>query len=86
MNSRPSESMAPHSGMGGAMPSPKKLSPAAVMITSPTPSVACTMTGARALGMMWWRMMLKWLSPTALAACTNSLLRTDSTAERTTRE
>ena len=38
--SRPSESMMPHSGVGGLAPRPRKLSPAAVRMAEATPHVA----------------------------------------------
>jgi hypothetical protein len=53
---RPSESMAPHSGIGGATPTPRKLREEAAMMLLPIASVTCTMMGDRQFGMMCLRM------------------------------
>ena len=85
MTSSPSDSIFPHSGRGGSMPSPKKLRPAAEIMISPTPRVACTITGPIALGMMCLQMIRKSLVPMARADSIYSLLRMERTEERMTR-
>ena len=85
MYCRPPESMAPHSGLGGWMPSPIKESPAAFRIAEATPSVDWTMIGAMLLGMMCFRMMRRSELPTDRAASTNSMPRMESTDPRTMR-
>ena len=49
-NSRAEASIVPHSGVGGCAPRPRKPSAAASRMAFETPSVACTMSGARQLG------------------------------------
>ena len=51
-SSRPPDSMAPHSGVGGWAPKPKKLNPAASRMAVPKLSVAWTMSGTVQLGKM----------------------------------
>ena len=54
---RPVESIEPHSGVGGWMPKPRKLNVAADRMALPTPSVACTSSGANAFGRICRMMM-----------------------------
>src|SRR5512141_46976 len=52
-NSRPFDIIAPHSGVGGCAPKPRKLSPAASRIEEDTYSVASTTAGPTTLGRIW---------------------------------
>ena len=60
--------MLPHSGLGGCMPSPIKLIPAAVRIAPAIPSVTWTITGATQLGRICFIMIFVLDVPDALAA------------------
>src|SRR5699024_3771696 len=80
---RPSLNIAPHSGVGGCAPSPKKLNPAASKIAVPIPSVAWTMIGATQFGKTCWMTILPCFAPIALAASIYSISLTDNTAART---
>ena len=51
-NRRPSETILPHSAVGGTTPSPRKLSPANVMMALPTSSVSSTINAPSAFGKM----------------------------------
>lgn len=54
----PSDIMTPHSGAGGAIPSPRKLSPAAVTIADPNPMIASPRS-AEVTGGRTWRTMAR---------------------------
>ena len=58
--------MLPHSGLGGCMPSPIKLIPAAVRIAPAIPSVTWTITGATQLGRICFIMIFVLDVPDAL--------------------
>ena len=68
--STPSETMRPHSGVGGLAPRPRKERPATSRITVPMSSVICTITGPKALGRMWRRTIRESRTPIVLAAST----------------
>jgi len=67
---RPMAIMAPHSGIGGWAPSPRKLKPAASKMAEPNPREAWTIMGAMQLGKTVLKRMRRFLAPTALAAKT----------------
>ena len=77
--------MEPHSGAGGSTPRPRKDSPATLRMVVATPSVPCTITGDRALGTIYRRMMWTSEAPTARAASMYYASFTDRTEERTIR-
>src|SRR5690606_17384527 len=81
--SRPSATMFPQVGVGGATPSPRKERPASRTIVFPIPSVAATMTGASTLGTRCRRMIRQRPNPSARAAITNSRSLRLSTSPRT---
>jgi hypothetical protein len=85
MNSRPWLSMAPHSGVGGWAPRPRKLRVAATRRAFPRPRVVSTMTGARTLGTTWRPMILRSAPPDARLASMNVRVFTSSTAPFTIR-
>src|SRR4030042_1524243 len=70
-NLRPTLTMAPHSGVGGWVPSPIKLREAAMRIVSPRMRVARMMTEEKQFGRIWCRMIHRLLAPEALAAAIN---------------
>ena len=53
ISSRPSDTIEPHSGVGGTTPRPRKERPAKVMMALPTSSVTSTISGPIEFGMMW---------------------------------
>ena len=69
----PSESMAPHSGVGGVIPTPRKLREEAEMMLDPTLSVVCTIIGLRQLGMICLRIIFQVGSPMAYPDSTYSI-------------
>src|SRR5690625_2165516 len=78
-------SIAPHSGVGGWAPIPRKERPAAERIAPASERVTWTMIGPIELGMMCRNMTRPCLEPAAMAALTKSISRTLITAERTMR-
>ena len=78
-------SMLPQLGVGGCTPRPRKLSPASSRIAFAMPNVAATITGARAFGSMWRKMMRPFDAPTVRLASTNSRSRSDRNSARTIR-
>src|SRR6185503_8083941 len=60
--------MPPQDGVGGCTPSPRKESPASTRMTSPTPSVAATSSGPRALGSRCRKIIRRRGAPSASAA------------------
>ena len=75
----------PHSGVGGLIPSPRKLSAEPVMIAAAMPSVASTISGASTFGRMCRTMIAPSRQPTVRAATTNSRSFTLSTVPRVIR-
>src|SRR6266436_4400919 len=77
--------MRPQVGMSGGKPNPRNDSVDSAMIAAATSMVPATITGPRALGRMWrttWRAVD---APSARAASTNSLSRSDKNWARTSR-
>ena len=70
IRSRVSASIAPHSGVGGCAPRPRKPRPAASRMASESPSAACTMSGARQFGSTVTVIRRNFLTPETLAAVT----------------
>src|SRR5438270_11539922 len=70
--SRPLLTIAPHSGVGGVAPSPRKLKPAPVAIAAPTSIVARTIILGRMLGKIVRRRIPHDVWPRAVAASTYS--------------
>jgi hypothetical protein len=48
-------SMLPQLAAGGCTPSPRKLSPASIVMAAANTNVACTAIGPVMLGATWWR-------------------------------
>ena len=65
--------MAPHSGVGGVIPTPRKLREEAEMMLDPTLSVVCTIIGLRQLGMICLRIIFQVGSPMAYPDSTYSI-------------
>ena len=65
----------PQLGVGGLMPTPRKLSAASAKIARGMPSVTETMMGASELGSRWPKMMRGERAPTLRDASTNSFSR-----------
>jgi len=84
INCSESLSMAPHSGVGGCAPSPKKLKPAASSTAEANPIVDCTMMGVAALGRMTLNIRRILEEPLIRLAMTYSFSRSASTEARTT--
>ena len=71
MNARPVLlSMSPHDGVGGCVPTPRKLSVASMRIALPSQIEAMTRIGAVTFGRMWLTRMRGWRHPMASAAST----------------
>ena len=71
MNARPVlESIKPHDGVGGCVPTPRNESVASMRIALPSQIEAMTRIGAVTLGRMWLRMIRGWRQPMACAAST----------------
>ena len=68
MKLRPSLRMEPHSGVGGWMPSPKKLMDAPVSIHMTTSEAANTTAELMTLGSRWRKRMRMSVNPATLAA------------------
>ena len=85
MNPRPSESIAPHSGVGGCAPKPRNDRDAPTMIAVATPRVDTTTSGARMFGKMWRDMIWRCPTPITREASTNSRWRVASVDARTRR-
>src|SRR5438309_8970631 len=82
---KPSAAMAPQEGVGGGTPRPRKLRKASKRIAMGMPMVAWTISGPRAFGRMWRKMILLALAPPERAASTNSRSRKASVWPRTSR-
>src|SRR5262249_7848052 len=82
---RPAFRSQPQLGVGGCVPSPRKLSEASAMIDVPTLSVEVTMRGAMQLGRMCRHSRRGSRTARALAASTYVRVLTDSTLPRTMR-
>ena len=82
---RPSASMPPQVGVGGWTPRPRKDSADSMTMTRAMSRVATTSHGVKAFGSTWRRTTRPSRLPRAMAACTNSRSRMDSTSPRTTR-
>jgi hypothetical protein len=65
---RPVAIIAPHSASGGRAPSPRKPSPAAVMMIPAMSSVTRTISDGRQIGMTWPMMMCMAPAPCSRAA------------------
>ncbi len=76
----------PQDAAGGWTPSPRKDRAASIMMAVDRLNVACTITGASALGRMARSMIRPSCAPRAREASTNSFCLTDSAVPRTTRE
>src|SRR5690554_136639 len=85
MKSLPSEIIAPHSGVGGCTPRPRKPSAALAKMASGIPNVAVTITGVRTLGSTCLNITRHLLMPEARAASTYSRSCNASTWARTRR-
>src|SRR6266542_1677494 len=72
ISSRPSATIAPHSGVGGTAPSPRKLSAAVMMIALPKSIVISTRIGATEFGSRWRNKIVPSGVPSARAAVTKS--------------
>src|SRR5262249_12010476 len=75
----------PQLGVGGWVPSPRKLSVASTMIDVAMPSVVVTMIGARQLGSTWRKRIEGSRTPSARHASTYSFSLIDNTLPRTRR-
>src|SRR6185369_7388649 len=82
---RASESMRPHAGWGGGTPTPRKLSDASAMMTTPTVRLASTVAVFMTFGRMWRLITRSLLAPAISASFTNSRSRSVSTSPRITR-
>src|SRR4030067_3558884 len=78
--------MFPQVGVGGMIPSPKKLKLASVMIAAGIHRVANTRMGENTLGRTWKKMIFGLLWPRARAASTKSASLTERVEPRTSRE
>src|SRR5690606_223130 len=85
MKSLPSAIIAPHSGVGGCTPSPRKPRAALARMASGMPKVAVTTTGVRTLGSTWRNITRQRLIPDARAASTYSTSWRASTCALTKR-
>src|SRR5712672_3659808 len=70
MKLAPSDTMMPHSGVGGRTPSPMNDRPAAFRIAHPMFSEACTIIGGRMFGTMWFSRTIRDPLPPMRAAST----------------
>src|SRR5205814_9744984 len=87
MKARPVlDSIKPHDGVGGWVPTPREESVASIRIALPSQIEAMTRIGAVTLGRMWLMMMRGWRHPMACAASTYRFCLAVSTAPRTIRE
>ena len=77
--------MEPHSGVGGCTPSPRKLRPAAPIITMPMLIVENTMTGEMALGKICLKIIFALLQLMAVDASKYSCVRSPMMAARNRR-
>ncbi len=68
--SMPSDTIAPHSGVGGGVPRPRKLSVEKNNIWLPISSVATMITAPIELGKIYFTRILKFDAPTARDAST----------------
>lgn len=82
---RSSSSIAPHSAVGGATPSPRKDSPAAYMMASPTSEDAYTRTTGATTGATWRRTSDPQPAPLTRAATRYSAARTRRVSVNATR-
>src|SRR2546423_2577859 len=82
---KPSAAIAPHDGVGGWTPRPRKLRNASNRIACGMPNVAWTMIGPRAFGRMCRERILLGRVPLDRAASTNSRSRSDIACPRTSR-
>src|SRR5436190_14820554 len=82
---RASESMRPHAGWGGGTPTPRKLSDASAMMTTPTVRLASTVAVFRTFGRMCFLITRSLLAPAISASFTKSRSRRVSTSPRMTR-
>src|SRR5690606_17131136 len=85
MLSKPSRTMPPHVGVGGASPSPMKASEASVRTAVAIHSEAMTITSGRIAGVMWRNRMRGPEKPIARQACTYSRSRCAMTPARAIR-
>src|SRR5438552_18328273 len=87
MKARPVlESIKPHDGVGGCVPTPRNDKVASIKIALPSQIEAMTRIGAVTLGRMWVMMIRGWRHPMACAASTYRFCFAESTAPRTMRE
>src|SRR5437870_7775995 len=77
--------MTPHSGVGGCIPTPKKLNPAALSTAQEIFVVDCVMRGDSALGSRWRNTRRICALPMACAATAYSLTRSTNISPRTRR-
>src|SRR5262245_21052961 len=82
---RASESIRPQAGCGGGTPTPRKLSEASAMMTTPTVRLASTVAVFMTLGKMCRLITRSRLAPAISASLTNSRSRRVSTSPRMTR-
>src|SRR5438270_13883399 len=82
---RPSASIDPQAGSGGGTPTPRKLSEASAMITTPIVRLASTIVEFSTLGNMWRKITRVREPPAISASLTNSRSRRLSTSPRMTR-
>ena len=82
---RPSASIEPQAGSGGGTPTPRKLSEASAMITTPIVRLASTIAEFSTLGRMWRKITRVREPPAISASLTNSRSRRLSTSPRMTR-
>src|SRR5512132_953746 len=79
-------SIKPHDGVGGWVPSPRKVKEASIRMAFPSQIEAMMSIGAVTLGRIWLAMMCRWRQPRACAASTYGFCFAESTAPRTMRE
>src|SRR6266446_3264701 len=79
---RPSASIEPQAGSGGGTPTPRKLSEASAMITTPIVRLASTIVEFNTLGNMWRKITRVREPPAISASLTNSRSRRLSTSPR----
>src|SRR4029434_5898403 len=77
--------MTPHSGVGGWIPTPKKLNPAVFRTAQEIFVVDCVMSGDRELGSRWRNTRRTCALPMACAATAYSLTRSTNISPRTRR-
>src|SRR6266566_5121374 len=82
---RASESMRPHAGSGGGTPTPRKLSDASAMMTTPTVRLASTVAVFMTFGRMCFLITRSLLAPAISASFTKSRSRRVNTSPRITR-